>query len=120
MRRREAANSRASGSPSRLLQIVTSAVAFVSLIARPGRTVRPRWTKRRTAGEAATAAKLGWIPASELGADELPSPIKVVGGELPHPRHAPEVGEHTDEVLRTFAGYDDDRIAELRASGAIA
>ena len=44
----------------------------------------------------------------------------MVGGELPHPRHAPEVGEHTDEVLRTFAGYDDDRIAELRASGAIA
>ena len=65
-------------------------------------------------------ARLGWIPASELGADELPSPIKVVGGELPHPRHAPEVGEHTDEVLRTFAGYDDARIAELRESGAIA
>jgi crotonobetainyl-CoA:carnitine CoA-transferase CaiB-like acyl-CoA transferase len=65
-------------------------------------------------------ARLGWIPTSELGADELPSPIKVVGGELPHPRHAPEVGEHTDEVLRTFAGYDDARIAALRASGAIA
>ena len=65
-------------------------------------------------------ARLGWIPATELGADELPSPIKVVGGDLPHPRHAPEVGEHTDEILRTFAGYDDARIAELRAQGAIA
>ena len=65
-------------------------------------------------------ARLGWIPATELGADELPSPIKVVGGTLPHPRHAPEVGEHTDEILRTFAGYDDARIAELRAQGAIA
>ena len=65
-------------------------------------------------------ARLGWIPATELGADELPSPIKVVGGELPLPRHAPEVGEHTDEILRTFAGYDDARIAELRAQGAIA
>src|SRR5665811_2396730 len=30
----------------------------------------------------------------------------------------PELGEHTDDVLRA-AGYDDDAIARLRASGAI-
>ena len=64
-------------------------------------------------------ARLGWIPAEELGADELPSPIKVVGQELPHPSHAPQVGEHTDDVLRRLAGYDDARIKELRAQGAI-
>lgn len=65
------------------------------------------------------AARLGWIPASELGADELPNPIKVIGEELPHPTHAPTVGEHTVEVLRETAGYDDARIAALREAGAL-
>ena len=65
------------------------------------------------------AARLGWIPASELGADELPSPVKIVGEELPHPVHAPTVGEHTDEILRDVAGYDDEQIKRLRDAGAI-
>lgn len=65
------------------------------------------------------ADRLGWIPASELGADELPTPIKIVGDELPHPTHAPTVGEHTAQVLRDIAGYDDARIETLRAAGAI-
>lgn len=33
---------------------------------------------------------------------------------------APELGQHTDEVLRALLGYDDAAIAELRASGVIA
>ena len=65
------------------------------------------------------AARLDWIPASELGADQLPTPIKVVGEDLPNPRHAPTVGEHTDEVLREVAGYDDARIAALHDAGAL-
>ena len=28
-------------------------------------------------------------------------------------------GEHTDEVLRDVLGYDDERIAALRAAGAL-
>ncbi len=63
--------------------------------------------------------RMGWISRDELVADQLPSPIKLVGAELPHPRRAPTVGEHTDEVLRQIAGYDDARIAALRAAGAI-
>jgi crotonobetainyl-CoA:carnitine CoA-transferase CaiB-like acyl-CoA transferase len=31
---------------------------------------------------------------------------------------APELGEHTDEVLRE-AGYDDDAIIQLKIDGAI-
>ncbi len=65
------------------------------------------------------AARMGWIPASELGADQLPTPIKIVGETLPNPTHAPTVGQHTEQVLREVAGYDDDRIARLRGSGAI-
>ena len=35
-------------------------------------------------------------------------------------RAAPELGEHTAEVLRERLGYDDARVAELRAGGVIA
>lgn len=64
-------------------------------------------------------ARMQWFPASKLGADQLPQPVKFLGEELPCPTRAPKVGEHTDEVLRKFAGYDDTRIAELRAAGVI-
>jgi crotonobetainyl-CoA:carnitine CoA-transferase CaiB-like acyl-CoA transferase len=33
------------------------------------------------------------------------------------PTKAPTLGQHTDEVLREL-GYDDERIAALRAEGA--
>jgi crotonobetainyl-CoA:carnitine CoA-transferase CaiB-like acyl-CoA transferase len=29
------------------------------------------------------------------------------------------VGQHSDEVLQELLGYDDDKIAELRASGVL-
>ena len=58
------------------------------------------------------------FPASELGADELPGPIKFVGEELPHPAKAPAVGQHTDEVLQDLLGWDGERIARARAEGA--
>ena len=60
-----------------------------------------------------------WLPASELGADQLPSPIKFVGEENPVPTKAPTVGQHTDEVLREVLGWDDDKIAAVRATGAL-
>jgi crotonobetainyl-CoA:carnitine CoA-transferase CaiB-like acyl-CoA transferase len=62
--------------------------------------------------------RLGWIPADRLGADEMPIPIKVVGGELAWPEKAPELGQHTDAVLADVLGYDEARIATLRSEGA--
>jgi crotonobetainyl-CoA:carnitine CoA-transferase CaiB-like acyl-CoA transferase len=64
------------------------------------------------------AERLGWIPADRLGADELPIPIKVVGGELARPEKAPELGQHTDAVLIDVLGYDQARIEALRREGA--
>jgi crotonobetainyl-CoA:carnitine CoA-transferase CaiB-like acyl-CoA transferase len=58
------------------------------------------------------------LPADELGADELPTPIKFVGEELPHPSRAPTVGEHNEEVLGDVLGWDRARIAEAAAAGA--
>ena len=54
----------------------------------------------------------------QLGAEQLPLPLHLVGEDLPVPTKAPEVGQDTDAVLRDVLGYDDTRIAELRESGA--
>ncbi len=58
-------------------------------------------------------------PQTRHGADMLPFPVKFVGEELPEPGMAPAVGEHSDAVLRRVLGYDDARIAALRAAGAL-
>jgi crotonobetainyl-CoA:carnitine CoA-transferase CaiB-like acyl-CoA transferase len=63
--------------------------------------------------------RMPWLPREQLGAEQLPLPIKLVGGDLPTPSKAPTVGEHTDDVLRDVLGYDDARIAGLRESGAL-
>ena len=52
-------------------------------------------------------------------ADQLPSPIKYLDIDVPLPTKAPTVGQHTDEVLHEVLGYDDAKVAELRASGAL-
>jgi crotonobetainyl-CoA:carnitine CoA-transferase CaiB-like acyl-CoA transferase len=48
---------------------------------------------------------------------QLRSPVRV-GAEQPEYRRAPLRDEHRDQVLRELLGYDDTRIAALRASGA--
>ncbi len=47
------------------------------------------------------------------------SPIWVDGSKKVQPRRAPDIGEHSDEILRA-AGYDEAAIQKLRASGAVA
>lgn len=63
--------------------------------------------------------RMEWLPASQLGADQLPFPIKISGPAQPPVSKAPEVGQHTDAVLRDLLGYDDAKLAELRDSGAL-
>jgi len=46
------------------------------------------------------------------------SPIQVSGQSKVPPRRAPELGEHTREVLRSV-GYDDAALRRLRAAGAL-
>jgi crotonobetainyl-CoA:carnitine CoA-transferase CaiB-like acyl-CoA transferase len=62
-------------------------------------------------------ARLGWVPAEQLGAEQLPFPVKFRDEQLPSPHMAPGTGEHTAEVLSAVCGYDDDRLAALRAAG---
>jgi len=56
----------------------------------------------------------------DSGTDLMPSPIKLVGEDLPiSDKAAIEPGRDTDAVLREVLGYDADRIASLRASGVL-
>jgi crotonobetainyl-CoA:carnitine CoA-transferase CaiB-like acyl-CoA transferase len=81
--------------------------------------IAPMNTPQTLADDPQFRDRMGWIGRDRLGAEQLPSPLKVVGDTLPEPTHAPTVGEHTDAVLREVLGYDDDRLAALRASGAL-
>jgi crotonobetainyl-CoA:carnitine CoA-transferase CaiB-like acyl-CoA transferase len=58
------------------------------------------------------------LPASEVGADMLGTPIKFVGEQLPMPTKAPTVGQHTEQVLRDTLGWTDEQIAAARDAGA--
>ncbi len=58
------------------------------------------------------------LPAADMGADQLFTPLHFVGEELPHPAKAPTVGQHTEAVLRSVLGYDDNQISAARDGGA--
>lgn len=79
--------------------------------------IAPVHTPQTIADDPQFQDRLGFLPASEHGADMLPTPIKLVSGELPPPRKAPTVGQHTHEVLREVLGKSDDEIAALKANG---
>jgi crotonobetainyl-CoA:carnitine CoA-transferase CaiB-like acyl-CoA transferase len=64
------------------------------------------------------ADRLPLLPASEMGADQLFTPLHFVGEDLAHPAKAPTVGQHTEDVLRSVLDYDDNRIASARDGGA--
>ncbi len=58
------------------------------------------------------------LPAAQVGADMLGTPIKFVDEVLPMPTKAPTVGQHTEQVLRDVLGWDDTQIAAARDAGA--
>ena len=55
----------------------------------------------------------------QLGAEQLPGPIKFLDEELPVPTKAPTVGQHTDEVLADLLGWDAEQIAAAREAGGL-
>jgi crotonobetainyl-CoA:carnitine CoA-transferase CaiB-like acyl-CoA transferase len=81
--------------------------------------IAPVNTSKTIADDPQFQDRFPWIPASTLGADEMPFPVKIIDEELPTPTRAPTVGQHTDEVLTDVLGYDDDRVAKLRGAGVL-
>ncbi|MDP6979135.1 MAG: CoA transferase [Myxococcota bacterium] len=57
---------------------------------------------------------------SALGSVKLDGPVTKFSGTPCIPRHAgPTIGEQTFEVLTELLGYDDERVADLAAAGAL-
>ena len=81
--------------------------------------IAPVNTPKTLADDPQFHARMAWLSRDVLGTDQLPSPIKLVGEDLPVPTKAPTVGEHTDEVLRNVLAYDDETVARKRAAGAL-
>lgn len=71
--------------------------------------------------DAPFAAEQGRIGAFEYGdgrsARMVENPVRPAGSALPHAA-APRLGQHTDELLRSL-GYSEEKIADLRAQGAV-
>ena len=61
--------------------------------------------------------RLPFYSIDELGAEQLPLPVNVIGEETNPPSKAPSVGEHTNEVLTNLLGYEESRISGLRDNG---
>jgi crotonobetainyl-CoA:carnitine CoA-transferase CaiB-like acyl-CoA transferase len=81
--------------------------------------IAPSNTPKTLADDPQFQDRMPWLPASQVGAEMLPTPIKFVGETLPAVTMAPTVGEHTEQVLRDVLGWDDARIAAARAAGAL-
>jgi crotonobetainyl-CoA:carnitine CoA-transferase CaiB-like acyl-CoA transferase len=80
--------------------------------------IAPVNTPRTLLEDPQFADRFPLLPQSELGADQLFTPLHFVGEELPHPAKAPTVGQHTEDVLRSVLGYDDNQISTARDGGA--
>jgi formyl-CoA transferase len=59
------------------------------------------------------------VPLGNDGMLTVNSPFWIAQADKVAPRRAPEIGEHSNDVLRA-AGYGDAEIGRLRASGAVA
>lgn len=72
--------------------------------------IAPVHTPQTIADDPQFQARMGFLPASEHGADLLPTPIKFIGETLPPPRKAPTVGQHSAEILREVLGKTEEEI----------
>ena len=57
------------------------------------------------------------VQGVDQGVRTVNSPMRVIGAEKVSPRRAPNVGEHTAEVLLEL-GFSEEKVEALRASGA--
>ena len=82
-------------------------------------TIAPVNTPKSVIDDPQFQDRFTWLPAADLGAEQLLFPLHVSGEELPIPHKAPTPGEHTDDVLADVLGYDAAKIATIRESGAL-
>jgi crotonobetainyl-CoA:carnitine CoA-transferase CaiB-like acyl-CoA transferase len=81
--------------------------------------IAPVNTPRTVTDDPQFQARFAIYDHEHHGADMLGQPLHFVDEQLPPPSKAPEVGQHTDEVLMGVLGYDAGRIGALRDAGAL-
>ena len=101
-----------------IFQTKTSA-AWIALASEKNFPIAPVNTPKTIAADPQFQDRFPWYSHEKHGADMLPFPVRFLGETLPEPSKAPTVGEHSDEVLAKLLGYDAQRIAKLKASGAL-
>ena len=82
-------------------------------------TIAPVNTPQTVIDDPQFVDRFTWTDAERTGYEQLLFPLQIDGESAPIPTEAPTVGQHSEIVLRRVLGYDDERIAQLRASGAI-
>lgn len=80
--------------------------------------IAPVNTPRNLVDDPQFRARFRILPHERHGADQLGFPVRFIGEELPEPACAPQVGEHTEQVLRDVLGWDDARCAAAQQAGA--
>lgn len=95
-----------------------TALAWLEFGGRVNTPIAPVNTPRTLLSDPQFMDRFPLLPAQDMGADQLFTPLHFIGEELPAPAKAPTVGQHTDDVLRSVLGYDSDRIAAARKDGA--
>ena len=63
--------------------------------------------------------RLPWLPAATFGADMVPNPVHFVGESVAPEGRAPDPGQHTDEILGSELGYEEQHIHQLKHQGAV-
>jgi len=101
-----------------IFQTKTSA-AWIALASEKNFPIAPVNTPKTIADDPQFQDRFPWYPHERHGADMLPYPVRFLGETLPEPSKAPTVGEHSEAVLGKVLGYDAERIAKLKASGAL-
>ena len=81
-------------------------------------TIAPVNTPKNVIDDPQFRDRFTWTTVEETGIEQLMFPLHIDGEVLPVPSTAPTVGQHTDDVLRRVLGYDEARIAALKAAGA--
>jgi formyl-CoA transferase len=90
-------------------RLLDAAGLVFGIVAVPGDVVTDR--QARAAGAV--------VPFADGTMETVSSPFWIRGQDKPKPTHAPELGEHSDAVLRD-AGFAASEIQRLRAAGVIA
>lgn len=76
---------------------------WLAFAAEHNTTIAPVNTSATIIDDPQFEERFDWLPTSEVGCKQLVFPLRLVGEDLPRPGRAPDLGEHTDEVLGSIS-----------------